>query len=139
MWLTPSSTARPQNTKRSLTIRRRPEDPGARELHGAEADATDGATGERKGLVRRRGHERRLFGSSISPISRRSSWQARRSAADRVLVQREADAGADRCHDPEAQNDLRLRPGHHLEVVMDRGHQQDPAPEELEAQNLDGN
>src|SRR5881392_126437 len=59
------------------------------------------------------------------------------SAADRVLVQREADARADRRDDPEAQHDLGLRPGHHLEVVMDRGHQQDAAPEQLETQHLD--
>src|SRR3954447_10331279 len=44
-------------------------------------------------------------------------------SADRVLVQREADASTGRRDDPEAQHDLRLRPGQHLEVVMDRGHQ----------------
>src|SRR3954451_22092346 len=60
------------------------------------------------------------------------------SAADRVLGEREADAGADCRDDPEAQHDLRFRPGHHLEVVMHRGHQQDSAAEHLEAQHLDG-
>src|SRR5215207_2543425 len=59
------------------------------------------------------------------------------SLSDRLLVEREADRAADRGDDPEAQDDLGLRPGLELEVVMDRRHQEDPAPEHLEGEDLD--
>ena len=58
-------------------------------------------------------------------------------APDRLLVQREADPRADRGDDPEAEHDLGLRPGHHLEVVVQRRHQQDAAAEGLEGEDLD--
>src|SRR4051794_23203314 len=56
---------------------------------------------------------------------------------ERLLEQREADRGADRRDDPEPQDDLRLRPGLELEVVMDRGHLEDPLAEGLEGEDLD--
>src|SRR5262249_51192155 len=58
------------------------------------------------------------------------------SASDRLLVQGEADARADGGDDPEAEHDLGLRPGHHLEVVVQRRHQQDAAAEGLEGEDL---
>src|SRR5690242_5280976 len=56
---------------------------------------------------------------------------------DRELVQREADRGECRGDDPEAQDDLRLRPGLQLEVVVDRGHQEHPLAERLKREDLD--
>src|SRR5829696_10245104 len=56
---------------------------------------------------------------------------------DRILVEREADRAAHRGDDPEAQDDLRLGPRLQLEVVVDRGHQEDPLPEGLEREDLD--
>src|SRR6185312_16237539 len=50
---------------------------------------------------------------------------ARGLDATALAVDREADRRADRGDDPEAQDDLRLRPGLQLEVVVDRGHQED--------------
>ena len=60
-----------------------------------------------------------------------------RALGDRLLVEREADRAADRGDDPEAQDDLRLRPGLQLEVVVDRRHQEDPLAEDLEREDLD--
>src|SRR3954454_21700900 len=42
-----------------------------------------------------------------------------------LLVQREADRRQHRRDDPEAQDDLRLRPRPQLEVMVDRRHQED--------------
>ena len=42
-----------------------------------------------------------------------------------------------RGHDPEAQDDLRLGPSLQLEVVMDRGHQEDAPAEGLKREDLD--
>src|SRR5262245_11977211 len=64
---------------------------------------------------------------------------SRGSAANRLLVQGEPDPRADRGDDPEPEHDLRLRPGHHLEMMVERRHQQDPAPEGLEGEDLGGN
>src|SRR3954447_7531910 len=55
----------------------------------------------------------------------------------RLLVDGEADRRADRGHDPEAQDDLGLRPRHQLEVVVDRRHQEHPLAEGLEGEDLD--
>src|SRR3954470_1498208 len=55
---------------------------------------------------------------------------------DGLLVDGEADRGAHRGDDPEAQDDLRLRPPEDLEVVVDRGHQEDPLAERLEREDL---
>ena len=60
-----------------------------------------------------------------------------RPARQRLLVQREADRAADRGDDPEAQDDLRLRPGAELEVVVDRRHQEHALAERLERGDLD--
>src|SRR6266540_3740117 len=56
---------------------------------------------------------------------------------DRLLVHGEPDRRADRGDDPEAQDDLRLRPAEDLEVVVHRGHQEDPLAEGLEGEDLD--
>ena len=77
---------------------------------------------------------RRASGAEPQPRSVSSCG----SAANRLLVQREPDPRADRGDDPEAEHDLRLRPGHHLEVVVERRHQQDPPPEGLESEDLGG-
>src|SRR5919197_949292 len=53
------------------------------------------------------------------------------------VVQREADRAQDPRHDPEAHHDLGLGPGFHLEVVLNRCHQEDPPPEVLEREDLD--
>src|SRR4051794_13431369 len=53
----------------------------------------------------------------------------RKRSDNGLLVQREADRAADRRDDPEAQDDLRLRPRHELEMVVDRRHQEDPLAE----------
>src|SRR5215213_10975361 len=59
-------------------------------------------------------------------------------APDRLLVEREADPRADGGDDPEADHDLRLRPRHHLEVMVERRHQQDAAAEGFEGEDLGG-
>src|SRR5690242_1050687 len=56
---------------------------------------------------------------------------------DRELVQREADRGERRGDDPETQDDLRLRPGLQLEMVVNRGHQEHPLAERLKREDLD--
>src|ERR1700754_1474531 len=56
---------------------------------------------------------------------------------DGLLVEREADRRADRGDDPEAQDDLGLRPALELEVMVDRGHLEDPLAEGLEGEDLD--
>src|SRR5262245_41017827 len=61
----------------------------------------------------------------------------KRLRPDRLLVEGEADARADGGDDPEAEHDLRLRPGQQLEVMMDRRHQQDAAAEHLEGGDLE--
>ena len=58
------------------------------------------------------------------PRAGRKGGRLRRYAID-CLVDREADRAADRGDDPEAQDDLRLRPAEQLEVVVDRRHQED--------------
>src|SRR6185437_1764179 len=70
---------------------------------------------------------------------RRSYPRGWRSTSDAAAlpVDREADRGADRGDDPEAQDDLRLRPSLQLEVVMDRRHQEDAFSERLEGDHLD--
>src|SRR5919204_643775 len=55
----------------------------------------------------------------------------------RLLVHGEPDRRADRGHDPEAQDDLRLRPAEDLEVMVDGGHQEDALAEGLEGEDLD--
>src|SRR5918992_29188 len=57
-------------------------------------------------------------------------------SGSRLLVQREPDRRAHGGDDPEAQDDLRLRPGLQLEVMVDRGHQEDPLAEGLEGEDL---
>src|SRR4051794_33467038 len=54
-----------------------------------------------------------------------------------LLVEREADRRADGGDDPEAQDDLGLRPRLQLEVVVDRGHLEDALAEGLEGEDLD--
>src|ERR687898_1182630 len=58
-------------------------------------------------------------------------------SGERLLVEREADRAADRRDDPEAQDDLRLRPRLELEVMVDRRHQEDALAEHLEGEDLD--
>src|SRR5918993_681226 len=58
-------------------------------------------------------------------------------SGERLLVEREADRAADRRDDPEAQDDLRLRPRHELEMVVDRRHEEDALAERLEGEDLD--
>src|SRR3954454_23149333 len=65
-----------------------------------------------------------------SAVSAAQSW-------DGLLVEHEADRRADRRDDPEAQDDLGLRPGHQLEVVVDRRHQEHAPAEALERDHLD--
>ena len=65
------------------------------------------------------------------PVDERlHSVRERRTDLRVVLVEeREAGGAEDAGDDPEAHHDLRLRPGLHLEVVVQRGHQEDaPAP-----------
>src|SRR3954469_3000636 len=57
--------------------------------------------------------------------------------SQRLLIQREPDRAAHGGDDPEAQDDLRLRPGAELEVVVDRRHQEHALAERLEARDLD--
>src|SRR5581483_9852896 len=54
-----------------------------------------------------------------------------------AVVDREAAGAEDGGEDPEADHDLRLRPRLHLEVVVDRRHQEHPPPEVLEGEDLD--
>src|SRR3954465_3136290 len=61
---------------------------------------------------------------------------ARARSRDRLLIDREPDRRAHARDDPEAQDDLRLRPPEDLEVVVDRGHQEDPLSERLEREDL---
>jgi hypothetical protein len=49
-----------------------------------------------------------------------------------LVVHREGAGGKDRRDDPEAHHDLRLGPRFHLEVVVNRRHQEDAPPPELE-------
>src|SRR2546430_217653 len=77
-----------------------------------------------------------------SPAARRiaptnPAGAAASRSLDRLLVQREPDRRADRGHDPEAQDDLRLRPRHQLEVVVHGSHQEHPSSEALEREHLD--
>src|SRR4051812_4686958 len=58
------------------------------------------------------------------------------TSRDALLVHGEPDRRAHRGHDPEAQDDLRLRPAQDLEVVVDRGHEEDPLAEGLEREDL---
>src|SRR5271166_1881429 len=64
------------------------------------------------------------------------NWTRRRSA-DALAVDREADRAADRRDDPEAQDDLRLRPCPQLEMMVDGRHQEDPFARQLEVDDLD--
>src|SRR4051794_4016987 len=61
---------------------------------------------------------------------------ARARSRDRLLIDREPDRRAHARDDPEAQDDLRLRPPEDLEVVVDRGHQEDPLAKRLEREHL---
>src|SRR3954452_1547721 len=56
---------------------------------------------------------------------------------DRLLVHREADGRAHGGHDPEAQDDLCLRPAEDLEVVVDGRHEEHALTEGLEGEDLD--
>ena len=51
-------------------------------------------------------------------------------------VHREAEAGEDAGDDPEPDHDLRLRPAHHLEVVVEGRHAEDPLAGQLERRDL---
>src|SRR5437588_12166312 len=53
------------------------------------------------------------------------------------LIDGEANRAEGRRHDPEAQDDLRLRPRSQLEVVVDRSHQEHAFSEELKRNHLD--
>ena len=68
----------------------------------------------------RGGDARSARGPTHEVRARRASGGRARASRDRLLVDREADRRADRGDDPEAQDDLRLRPAEHLEVVVDR-------------------
>src|SRR3954447_20683529 len=59
-----------------------------------------------------------------------------RASRHRLLIHGEPDRRAHARHDPEAQDDLRLRPPEDLELVVDRGHQEDPLAERLEREAL---
>src|SRR5438309_7906182 len=59
-----------------------------------------------------------------------------RPSPNALAIYREADRSADRGDDPEAQDDLRLRPGAQLEVVMARSHQEDAFARGLEGDHL---
>src|SRR5581483_859457 len=54
-----------------------------------------------------------------------------------AVVERERQRAEDRAGDPEAHHDLRLGPGLHLEMVMDRRHQERALAEVLEGEDLD--
>src|SRR3984893_16358783 len=58
------------------------------------------------------------------------------NSTDALPVDREADRAADRGNDPETQDDLRLRPGAQLEMVVDRRHQEHPFAGGLEGDHL---
>src|ERR671931_861817 len=53
-----------------------------------------------------------------------------------VVVDREGDSSQDGAEDPEPNHDLGVRPGLHLEVVVDRRHQEDPPAGVLEGDDL---
>src|SRR3954454_251375 len=59
-----------------------------------------------------------------------------RASRHGLLVHGEPNRRAHARHDPEAQDDLRLRPPQDLEVVVDWGHQEDALPERLEREDL---
>src|SRR5215211_502042 len=69
--------------------------------------------------------------AAASPVRPSPTTSALRMEVEVVLVVDGKSAGPqDRGDDPEADHDLRLGPGLHLEVVVDRRHQEDaPAPE----------
>src|SRR5262245_267551 len=77
--------------------------------------------------------------AAASPERARPRTRARSgSKLGRVAVVEDEAAGAeDRGHDPEAHRDPRLRPGLHLEVVVQRRHEEDAPAEALEAHDLD--
>src|SRR3989442_13699890 len=67
--------------------------------------------------------------SGLTPLAPR--WgSSQLQGAERQQRQRERD-------DPEAHDDLRLRPTLQLVVVMERRHTEDPPPGELEGRHLD--
>ena len=55
-----------------ITVLRRPEDTGARKLHGAESHAADGAMGQLDALVRHGVHTARVHGPAGNPADARS-------------------------------------------------------------------
>src|SRR5581483_3213228 len=67
-----------------------------------------------------------------APARRRSSVREGEVVA---VVEREARRAEQPRHDPEADRDLRLGPGLHLEVVVDRRHEEDASPEPLERED----
>src|SRR5438132_3137354 len=78
--------------------------------------------------------------ASPTTSARRGSFTLALRSAPEVrevaVEEREADGAQDRRHDPEAHHDLGLGPSLHLEVVMDRRHQEDASPEVLERHDL---
>src|SRR4051795_13533421 len=74
---------------------------------------------------------------SVDPPELRRLVTENVQLGERLLVKREADRRADRGDDPEAQDDLRLRPRLELEVMVDRGHLEDALAEGLKGEDLD--
>src|SRR2546423_2467146 len=72
-------------------------------------------------------------------MARAEAQGARTCSADALAIDREADRAADRGHDPEAQDDLGLRPCAQLKMMVNRRHQKDAFAERLKGDHLDRN